>query len=92
MALLVWDIPTVKATTTDDRRRIVMPENCPPRVTVTIQDLDKNTWLVRRVVPERSVKMIPIPVIKKLPDDPEWEKTEAALARYAAGKLPPPEA
>jgi hypothetical protein len=51
-------IPTVKATTTDNWRRIVMPENCLPRVTVTIQDLDKDTWPIApffalRVAPER---------------------------------------
>jgi hypothetical protein len=68
-----------------------MPETCPPGATVTLHDLDKNTWLVRQVIPDRSVKMIAIPVIKKLPDDAEWEKTEAALARYASEKLPPPE-
>jgi hypothetical protein len=75
----------------DQKRRVLMPETCPPNIRVTIQELDPDTWLLRRVRPERSVKMVPIPVIKHLPDDPEWEKVEAALARHAASKLPEPE-
>jgi hypothetical protein len=81
----------MKATTVDDRRRIVMPPECPPRSAVIIQQLDENAWLVKRALPDRSVKMIAIPVIKKLPRDPRWEKTEAALARYAASHLPEPD-
>jgi protoheme ferro-lyase len=87
----LWEIPIVKATTVDDRRRIVMPPECPQHSAVTIQQLDENAWLVKRARPDRTVKMIAIPVIKKLPDDPEWEKTEAALARYAASRLPGPD-
>jgi hypothetical protein len=35
--------------------------------------------------------MVAIRTIAKLPDDPAWEKTEAALARSVAGRLPSPE-
>ncbi len=88
----MWELPIVKATTVDDRRRIVMPPECPPNSTVIIHQLEADVWLVRRAHPESSVKMVPIPIVRRLPDDPEWEKTEAALARYAASKLPEPEA
>ena len=37
----------------------------------------------------RKFKMVALPVIDRLPDDPEWEKTELAFARHAATKLPP---
>ena len=68
-----------------------MPSECPPHSAVTIQQLDENAWLVKRALPDQAVKMIAIPIIKRLPDDPEREKTEAALARYAASQLPEPE-
>lgn len=87
----MWDIPIVKATTVDDRRRIVMPPECPPHSAVIIQQLDDNAWLVKRAVPDQTFKMIAIPIIKRLPDDPEWEKTELALAQYAANQLPEPD-
>jgi hypothetical protein len=68
-----------------------MPSECPPHSAVTIQQLDDNAWLVKRALPDRTFKMIAIPIIKRLPDHPEWEKTEAALARYAASQLPEPD-
>ena len=53
------------------------------------QDAPKTTWLVKRQLPARDFKMVMIPVIDRLPDDPEWEKKELELAKYAATKLPP---
>jgi len=79
----------MKSTRVDDRHRIVMPPGCPPRSAVTIQELDKTTWLVKRRVPTRNFKMVLIPVVDRLPDDPDWEKKELELAKYAATKLPP---
>ena len=79
----------MKSATVDDRRRLVMPPECPPGSAVTIQELDKTTWLVQRHVPSRKFKMVVLPVIDRLPDDPEWEKTELAFAKHAARKLPP---
>jgi hypothetical protein len=32
-----------------------------------------------------------LPVIEKLPDDPEWEKIEEIFARSAVANLPEPE-
>ena len=75
----------------DRKRRLLMPPECPPRSAVTIQRLDQETWLVKRHRPSQNFKLVLIPVIDKLPDDPEWEKKEAALARYAASQLPEPE-
>jgi len=40
-------------------------------------------------VPTRNFKMVLIPVVDRLPDDPDWEKKELELAKYAATKLPP---
>ena len=66
-----------------------MPPECPPGSAVTIEALDETTWLVKRQVPARDFKMVVIPVIDRLPDDPGWEKKELHLAKYAATKLPP---
>jgi hypothetical protein len=84
-----WEYPIVKSATLDDRRRLVMPPECPPGSAVTIQELDEATWLVKRQLPAKDYKMVMIPVIDRLPDDPDWEKKELDLARYAATKLPP---
>jgi hypothetical protein len=79
----------MKAATTDDRRRIVMPPECPPNAAVTIQQLDENSWLVKRQVPDKAFKMVLIPVIDKLPDEPAWEEIETKLARHAVSTLEP---
>ncbi len=80
----------MKWTRVDARRRIVMPPECPTKSTVTIQQVDENTWIIKRQLPERRFKMVLIPVVEKLPEDPEWEETEAALARSATSMLPEP--
>lgn len=76
----------MESATPDERRRLVMPPGCPPGSAVTIQELDKTTWLVTRQVPSRKFKMVVLPVIDRLPDDPEWEKTELAFARQTRGQ------
>ncbi len=97
MGAKMWELPIamsdeiIKATTVDDRRRIVMPPDCRPNSTVSIQQLDDSTWLVRTLKPKKNFKLVLIPVIDKLTDDPEWQKVESRLARYAASKLPPPD-
>jgi hypothetical protein len=35
--------------------------------------------------------MITIPIIKDLPDDSEWEKTEGKIGRHIARRIPEPE-
>ena len=68
-----------------------MPPECPPNSAVIIQQLDDNAWLIKRALPDRGIKMVAIPILKRLPDNPKWEKTEGALARYAASQLPEPD-
>ena len=86
-----WEYPIVKSATLDDRRRLVMPPECPPGSAVTIQELDQTTWLVKRQVPSREYKIVMIPIINRLPDDPEWGKVEQAFTRHASKNLPEPE-
>jgi hypothetical protein len=67
-----------------------MPPECPAGSAVTIQELDGSTWLVKRQLPAKDFKMVLFPVIDRLPDDPEWEKVEAAFARHASRTIPEP--
>jgi hypothetical protein len=83
--------PTMKSATLDSKRRLVMPEDCPPRSLVTIHSVDKNTWVVHRQKPSKRIKMITVPIITELPDDPEWEKTEGKIGRHIARRIPEPE-
>ena len=59
----------LKSANVDDRRRIVLPEDCPPNSAVTIQQLDEETWLIKRQRPRKDYKVVLIPAIQKLPDD-----------------------
>ena len=68
-----------------------MPPGCPLGSAVTIQQLDNTTWIVKRQLLSREFKVVVIPVIERLPDDPEWEKVEEAFARHASKNLPEPE-
>ncbi|MEI6783017.1 MAG: hypothetical protein WCQ21_19080, partial [Verrucomicrobiota bacterium] len=86
-----WELPIMKSTMVDDRRRIVMPQACPPHSSVTIQQVDDTTWIIKRQLPSKDYKMILIPVIDRLPDDPEWDKVEAAFVRHAASTVSEPE-
>jgi len=67
-----------------------MPPELPAHSAVTIQQLDEQTWIVKRQMPERNYKMVMIPTVHKLRDEAAWEKTEAALARHATRRLPLP--
>ena len=83
-----WDYPIMKSAVLDDRRRLVMPPGCPPHSAVTIQELDNSTWIVKRQLPSKEFKVVVLPVVERLPDDPEWEKVEEAFARHASKNLP----
>ena len=74
----------------DDKRRLIMPETCPPRSAVTIQELDQDTWLVKRHRATKDIKVVLIPALNKLPQDSAWDKVEEAFGRRAYSKLPQP--
>jgi hypothetical protein len=90
-----WDNTTMKleleSRQLDAKRRLIMPSDCPPNAAVTIQQVDEDTWIVKRRRSERQFKVVLIPAIHKLPDDPEWNKVENAFGRAAVRHLPPPE-
>jgi hypothetical protein len=84
----VWEAPTMNATITDDRRRLVMPPELPPKSAVTVQQIDADTWLVKRHQPDKKIIMLLLPQISRLPDDPAWEAVEKRMARHHNKKLP----
>lgn len=90
----MWDFPTMDTqqvipATVDSRRRAVLPEGIPPGSAITYQQLDKDTWIVRRHRPSREFVVVLVRDVKHLPEDPEWDKVESAFANHAYGKLPP---
>ncbi len=89
----MWEFPTVDTqqiipATVDSRRRAVLPEGIAPGSAITYQQLDKDTWIVRRHRTSREFVVVIVRDVKHLPDDPEWEKAEAAFARHAIRNLP----
>jgi hypothetical protein len=41
-------------------------------------------------MPSRKFKVVLLTDVKRLPDDPEWEKVEHAFAKHASQRLPEP--
>lgn len=80
----------VESRQVDNKRRLIMPQGCPPRAAVTIQELDQDTWLVKRHRSTKDFKVVLIPAVHNLPDDPGWDKVENAFGRRAYSKLPRP--
>lgn len=79
----------LSTTRVDSRRRVVMPTTLPPDAVVTIQQLEDDCWVVRRVRPSKQVRMISVPVVDKLPKDSNWERVETAFAGAANRELTP---
>jgi len=79
----------VNATVTDERRRLVMPPELPARSPVTVQQIDEDTWLVKRQKPEKPYLVYLLPDVKHHEPDPEWEATERKLAGHLNKNVPP---
>jgi len=74
---------------TDDKRRLTMPKELPPRSAVTIEHIDEDTWVVKRQKARDEFVMVAFPKIERLPDDPEWEEIERRMVAHNNKKLPP---
>ncbi|HEX7469566.1 MAG TPA: hypothetical protein VF437_02365 [Verrucomicrobiae bacterium] len=79
----------MNATLIDDRRRLVMPPELPARSPVTVQQIDDDTWIVKRARPTKTRMVMLLPDVKKLQRDPEWEKIEQRMAEHQFKNLPP---
>jgi hypothetical protein len=73
----------------DAKRRLTMPKELSPRSAVTIERVDEDTWVVKRLTPTKELVMVPFPKIERLPDDPEWEEIERRMVAQNNKKLPP---
>lgn len=78
------------ATKLDSRRRLVMPGEFPPHSSVTIQKIDRDTWIVRRARRPRQLAVLLLPDIRKLARDPQWEAIEVCIVARATKHLAPP--
>ena len=81
----------MKLATVDNKRRVVLPRSVEPHTHVTIEQVDENTFIIRRQRQEARFKRVLIPVIDRLPSDKDWEKIEARIARQMTRNLPLPE-
>jgi hypothetical protein len=92
-SLNAWENNTMKleleSRQLDGKRRLIMPAECPPGSAVTIQEIDRDTWLVKRRRASKGFKVVLVPAVHKLPEDPEWDKVEIAFGRAAVRKLAP---
>ena len=77
------------ATVLDDRRRLVMPPELPAKSSVIVEQLDDDTWVVRRAKRSRIKMVALLPDVEHLPDDPGWEKIETAFVQAGHKGLTP---
>lgn len=80
---------SLTATVLDDRRRLVMPPELPARSAVVVQQIDEDTWLVKRAKSSRLKMVLLLPDVKELPRDPEWEKIEHRIVKHNNKKVTP---
>ncbi|HEY1788805.1 MAG TPA: hypothetical protein VGJ73_11640 [Verrucomicrobiae bacterium] len=78
----------LKARQVDDYRRVVLPDTCPAGSAVTVQEIDEDTWLVKRQRNSRNLFVVLDPDVKHLKDDPEGDALAEKLARHSLKKLP----
>jgi hypothetical protein len=83
------DNPIMKSATLDDRRRLVMPPGFPPNSAVTIQQLDRDTLIVKMHRDKKNYKVVLIPAIYRLTDDPEFDALQEKIAQHTSKHLPP---
>ena len=79
----------MNATVIDSRRRLVMPPELPPRSPVTVQQIDEDTWIVKRARPENARMVMLLPDVKKLPHDPEWQEIESRIVAHNSKNIAP---
>jgi hypothetical protein len=79
----------MNATLTDDRRRLVMPPELPARSPVTVQQIDADTWIVKRARPVKPLMVMLLPDVKKLPHDAAWQETESRIVAHSNKSVAP---
>ncbi|HEX3626675.1 MAG TPA: hypothetical protein VH280_14770 [Verrucomicrobiae bacterium] len=72
----------------DDHRRVVLPDSVPAGSAVTVQQIDEDTFIVRRQRARQNLFVVLDPDIKHIPDDPELDALAEKVARHSLRKLP----
>ena len=80
------------ATNVDSKRRATLPPRFVSGSPITITDVDADAILIRRVRPKSAYKLVVLPVVERLPDDPEMDAFALAVARHCTRHLPEPKA
>jgi hypothetical protein len=79
----------MNATLIDDRRRLVMPPELTAHSPVTVQQLDADTWIVKRAKPAKVRMVMLLPDVKKLPRNAAWQETESRMVAHNAKHIAP---
>jgi hypothetical protein len=79
----------MNATVTDSRRRLVMPPELPARSPVLVQQIDADTWIVKRARPDQARVVVLLPDLQQLPRDPEWQATESRIVAQHGHTIAP---
>ena len=66
-----------------------MPPECPPNSPVTIQQVDKDIWIVKRLRAGTNYTVVVIPRIDRLTDDAQFDALQEKIARHTSKHLPP---
>ncbi|HTV39497.1 MAG TPA: hypothetical protein VMF08_02905 [Candidatus Sulfotelmatobacter sp.] len=81
-------VSDLKARTVDDHRRVVLPESCPAGSTVIVQQLDEDTYIVRRQRPRQHLFVVLERDVEKLRDDPDMDALGEKASKAGLKKLP----
>lgn len=84
-----WEIPIMNATVTDSRRRLVMPPELPARSPVIVEQIDEDTWVVKRARPGQAHMVLLLPDVKQLPQEAEWQETESKIVAHNSKAIAP---
>jgi len=81
----------VKARQVDKKRRVILPPEIEPGTDVLIQKIDDDNWLITRHREQKKIKIVHLPVLMRLPDDPSWDQVESAFTDAAVKNLHRPD-
>ena len=85
----LWELPIMNATVLDDRRRLVMPPGLKPHSAVIVEQLDADTWIVKRAKSVKARTVVLLPDVNELSQDPEWEKVEDRITQHTNKNVTP---
>jgi hypothetical protein len=66
-----------------------MPPELPAKSPVTVQQIDADTWIVKRARPSKVRMVMLLPDVKKLPRDADWQKEESRIIAHTSKNVAP---